>query len=205
MPLGWWMCGVDKDSDHDKNSPWDSVFPFFFVLLLLSPLLFTTATSLPSFFPPTRHFNKQKKMSDQVQKQEPYVQPFFETARLTLDNPSADDDVAMGAMLSDLDTMTHLRFMTKEAQGGWKPADLTARRETQCKAIAEKRGTTYYIHDKKTGELAGVCGANTINVLDRNAVVGIILWKKYWSGGYGTEALYEMMRILFEDWNMHKV
>ena len=144
-------------------------------------------------------------MSDQDQKQEPYIQPRFETARLTLDNPSADDDVAMGAMFSDLDTMTHLRFMTKEAQGGWKPADITARRETQCKAIAEKRGSTFYIHEKKTSELVGVCGANMINVLDRNAVVGIIIWKKYWSGGYGTEALYEMMRILFEDWNMHKV
>lgn len=144
-------------------------------------------------------------MSDQDQKQDVFIQPRFETARLTLDPPSSEDDIAMGAMFSDLPTMEHLRFNTKEAQGGWSSEDIIARRERQCKLIEERAGSTFYIHDKSTGELAGVCGANTINTKDRNAVVGIILWKKYWRGGYGTEALYEMMRGLFEDWNMHKV
>ncbi|KAI1321179.1 hypothetical protein EDD11_007745 [Mortierella claussenii] len=133
------------------------------------------------------------------------LQPSFETARLSFDFPSEEDDNAMGAMLSDPETMVFLRYMTKEWQGGWTSEDLVIRRENQIKAIEEKRGSTYYIHDKATGELAGVMGANTINVKDRNAVVGIILWKKYWSGGYGTEALFELMRGLFEDQNMHKL
>ncbi|KAG0257020.1 hypothetical protein BG011_004205 [Mortierella polycephala] len=134
-----------------------------------------------------------------------YIQPRIETARLALDPPSEKDDVAMGAMFSDLETMAYLRFKTKEESGGWTLPDIIERRETQCKAIAEGRGSTFYIHDKTTGELAGVMGANTIDLVARNAVVGIILWKKYWSGGYGTEALYELMRGLFDDLNMHKI
>ncbi|KAF9895472.1 hypothetical protein BX616_009626, partial [Lobosporangium transversale] len=128
----------------------------------------------------------------------------IETARLTLDPPDAKDDQAMGAMLSDPETMVHLQFMAKSWQGGWTAEELISRREAQTKAIEEKRASTFYIHDKSTGELAGVMGANTINTRDRNAIVGIILWKKYWSGGYGTEALYELMRGLFEDLKMHK-
>ncbi|KAF9292569.1 hypothetical protein BGZ68_003475 [Mortierella alpina] len=133
------------------------------------------------------------------------IQPSIETARLTLDPPSEKDDEAMGAMLSDIPTMAYLRFKTKEESGGWTKADIVDRRETQTKAILEKRGSTFYIHDKATGELAGVMGANVIDLASRNAVVGIILWKKYWSGGYGTEALYELMRGLFDDLKLHKI
>ncbi|KAF9582685.1 hypothetical protein BGW38_010896 [Lunasporangiospora selenospora] len=136
---------------------------------------------------------------------EPYVQQPILTARLALDPPSANDDQVMGAMLSDIETMAYLRFMTKESTGGWTAQDLISRRETQTLAIAERRGSTFYIHDRSTGELAGVMGANVINQRDRNAIVGIILWKKYHSGGYGTEALYELMRGLFEDLKMHKI
>ncbi|KAG0216493.1 hypothetical protein BGX28_000007 [Mortierella sp. GBA30] len=133
------------------------------------------------------------------------IQPTIETARMTLDPPSEKDDVAMGAMFSDVETMAFLRWKTKEQTGGWTKVDIVDRRETQSKLIEQKKGSTFYIHDKSTGELAGVMGANVINTEDRNAVVGIILWKKYWSGGYGTEALYELMRGLFEDLNMHKI
>ncbi|KAF9357463.1 hypothetical protein BGX34_009358 [Mortierella sp. NVP85] len=136
---------------------------------------------------------------------QPYIQLPIETARLTLDPPSEKDDAAMRAMFSDLETMAHLRYMAKEWQNGWTEQEIVSRRENHCKAIAEKRGSTFYIHDKATHELVGVAGANSINLDDRNAVVGIILRKKYWSGGYGTEALYELMRGLFEDLKMHKV
>ncbi|KAF9354040.1 hypothetical protein BGX26_008193 [Mortierella sp. AD094] len=139
------------------------------------------------------------------QQQQLFVKPKVESSRLSFDPPNAQDDAAMGAMLSDPETMVFLRYMAKEWQGGWTAEELVTRRENQCKAIEEKRGSTYYIHDKSTGELAGVMGANVINHKDRNAVVGIILWKKYWSGGYGTEALYELMRGLFEDLKMHKL
>ncbi|KAG0370828.1 acyl-CoA N-acyltransferase [Gamsiella multidivaricata] len=128
-----------------------------------------------------------------------------ETARLSLDPPSAVDDAAMGAMLSDPATMVHLQYMAKSWQGGWKPEELVARRENHIKTMNDKRGSTFYIHNKSTGELAGVMGANMINMKDRNATVGIILSKKYWSGGYGIEALFELMRGLFEDLKLHKL
>ncbi|KAF8937851.1 hypothetical protein BGZ58_002059 [Dissophora ornata] len=137
--------------------------------------------------------------------QESNIQSTIESTRLTFDPPSAKDDTVMGAMLSDPATMVFLGYMAKEWQGGWTAEELVTRRENQVKAIEEKRGSTFYIHDKSTGELAGVMGANVINVKDRNAVVGIILWEKFWSGGYGTEALYELMRGLFEDLKMHKI
>jgi RimJ/RimL family protein N-acetyltransferase len=134
-----------------------------------------------------------------------YIQAPTETARLTLDLPTPDDDAAMGAMLSDLETMVHLRYMAKEWQNGWTPEEIVARRETHWKAMTEKQASTFYIHDKATREFAGVMGVNRINFKDRNAVVGIILRKKYWSGGYGTEAQYELLRSLFDDLKMHKV
>ncbi|KAG0037314.1 hypothetical protein BGZ82_002742 [Podila clonocystis] len=136
--------------------------------------------------------------------QAPHIQLPIETARLTLDPPSEKDDEAMGKMFSDLETMTYLRFKTKEPVGWTKP-EIVDRRELQEAGIAQKKVSTYYIHDKRTGELAGVCGANHILVEDRHADVGIILWKKYWSGGYGAEALYELMLDLFEERNMHKI
>lgn len=111
----------------------------------------------------------------------------------------------MRDMFSDIPTMAFLRFKTKEENGGWTIPEIVARREGHSKQIEERSGNCFYIHDKATGELAGVMGANTINRVNRNALVGIILWKKYWSGGYGSEALYELMRGLFEDDKMHKV
>ncbi|KAF9931870.1 hypothetical protein FBU30_009450 [Linnemannia zychae] len=132
-------------------------------------------------------------------------QPPKKTARLNLDPPSPADDPAMRDMFSDIATMANLRFKTKEETGGWTMADIVARREGHEKLIRERTGTTYYIHDPTTGELAGVMGANSISRANRNALVGIILWKKYWKGGYGTEALYELMRESFEDDKLHKI
>ncbi|KAF9978976.1 hypothetical protein BGZ73_007863 [Actinomortierella ambigua] len=129
----------------------------------------------------------------------------IETRRMTLDYPDAKDDAAMRQMFSDPETMVFLKNMAKSWQGGWTAEEIVARRERHVKLIEEDAGSTYYIHDKATGELAGVMGANTINRKDRNALVGIILYKKYWSGGYGTETLYELMRGLFEDDKMHKI
>ncbi|KAF9985186.1 hypothetical protein BGZ65_011493, partial [Modicella reniformis] len=129
----------------------------------------------------------------------------LETARFSLDPPSSRDDAVMRAMLSDQETMVFLRYMAREWQNGWTAEEIIARRENHCKLIAEKQASTFYIHDKSTGEFAGVMGANIINIKDRNATVGIILRKRYWSGGYGTEALYELMRGLFEDLKLHKL
>ncbi|KAG0025837.1 hypothetical protein BGZ81_006816 [Podila clonocystis] len=119
--------------------------------------------------------------------QVPHIQLPIETARMTLDPPSEKDDEAMGKMFSDLETMAYLRFKTKEPVGWTKP-EIVDRRELQEAGIAQKKVST-----------------NHILVEDRHADVGIILWKKYWSGGYGTEALYELMRDLFEERNMHKI
>ncbi|KAG0274574.1 hypothetical protein BGZ95_009645 [Linnemannia exigua] len=132
-------------------------------------------------------------------------QPAIKTARLTLDPPSPNDDPAMRDMFSDIPTMEFLRFKTKEEKGGWTMPEVVDRREGQSKLIEKRAGSTFYIHLQETGELAGVMGANNINRVDRNADVGIILWKKFWSGGYGTEALYELMRGLFEDDKLHKI
>ncbi|KAG0300964.1 hypothetical protein BGZ98_008727, partial [Dissophora globulifera] len=136
--------------------------------------------------------------------EQPEIPQTMESARLTYDAPSEKDDADMRAILSDPATMVHLRYMTKEWQGGWTAEETVKRREGDVKTMQEKLGSTYHIHDKFTGELVGVMGSNTINFLSRNSVVGIILAKKYWSGGYGTEALYQLMRQLFDDLNMHK-
>jgi len=56
------------------------------------------------------------------------------------------------------------------------------------------------------GEHIGSIGLHTINWKDRNAELGIVIGEKaYWGRGYGTDAIRVLLRVAFEEMNLHRV
>src|SRR5882672_9909700 len=56
------------------------------------------------------------------------------------------------------------------------------------------------------GEYLGGCGLHRIDWIDRNAEVGIVIWKKeYWGKGYGSDAMMVLLRCAFRKMNLHRV
>jgi RimJ/RimL family protein N-acetyltransferase len=52
----------------------------------------------------------------------------------------------------------------------------------------------------------GMCGLHRARPEDRNAELGIMIGdKSYWNGGYGTDAMMTLLRLGFEQMNLHKV
>jgi len=68
------------------------------------------------------------------------------------------------------------------------------------------REHNYSIIDIKTNELIGNCGIMKIDNLNQTAEVGIFIGnKKYWSKGFGTEALSLLMDYGFKALNLHNI
>ena len=56
------------------------------------------------------------------------------------------------------------------------------------------------------GEYLGGCSLGHIDWIDRNAEAGIVIGKKqYWGKGYGSDAMRVMLRMAFENMNLHRV
>ncbi len=52
----------------------------------------------------------------------------------------------------------------------------------------------------------GNIGLHRINWKDRNAELGIVIGEKeYWDQGYGTDAIRTLLRVAFEEMNLHRV
>jgi RimJ/RimL family protein N-acetyltransferase len=52
----------------------------------------------------------------------------------------------------------------------------------------------------------GNIGLHAINWKDRNAELGIVIGEKaYWGRGYGTRAICTLLRVAFEEMNLHRV
>ncbi|MCD6545634.1 MAG: GNAT family N-acetyltransferase [Thermotogae bacterium] len=58
---------------------------------------------------------------------------------------------------------------------------------------------------KDTGEYIGGCGINTVDWKNRHVCVGIFLGKKFWSKGYGTDAMKVLVNFIFSQMNINKV
>ena len=65
---------------------------------------------------------------------------------------------------------------------------------------------TYSIIDNDSNKLIGNCGLIGIDHLNQTAEIGIFIGnKKYWSNGYGTEALSLLLDYGFKAQNLHNV
>ena len=69
-----------------------------------------------------------------------------------------------------------------------------------------RTGGHVYSFETLDGKLIGNLGLMNINWVARKIEVGIVIGeKKYWSQGYGTEAILLMLEFLFEEWDVNRV
>ncbi len=61
----------------------------------------------------------------------------------------------------------------------------------------ENSGIRWAIRLKETNQLIGTCGFNSWNSKMKNAVIGYDLIPKFWSKGYATEAVHEIVKSAF--------
>ncbi len=82
--------------------------------------------------------------------------------------------------------------------------------EEFVKSSWEKRksGTDFIfaIDDRESGQLIGTIGLHRIDWKNRNAELGIAIWKKdYWGKGYGADAIKTLLKYAFHELNLHKI
>ena len=71
-----------------------------------------------------------------------------------------------------------------------------------------KKGTDFIfgICEKENGQLIGTIGLHKVDWKNRNAELGIAIWKKeYWGRGYGTDAIKALLKYAFHELNLHRV
>eukprot|EP00026_Physarum_polycephalum_P018565 Phypoly_transcript_20201.p1 GENE.Phypoly_transcript_20201~~Phypoly_transcript_20201.p1 ORF type:complete len:206 (-),score=27.13 Phypoly_transcript_20201:25-642(-) len=116
---------------------------------------------------------------------------------------SPSDDVAMQEILSDTTTMAHLLGMVPE--GGWPLENVVKRRVARAERLAKNEGFSLNIYDKKSGKLAGSCGLNTVDYMNKRADFGIIVHHPFWRTGVATEAMMLIINFAFDELHMHRV
>lgn len=78
--------------------------------------------------------------------------------------------------------------------------------EDMLKKKEQEKSIALGIADKKTKKLIGDISLEKVNWINRNSELGIFIGEKaYWGKGYGTEAVKLMLKLAFEDLNLHKV
>lgn len=65
---------------------------------------------------------------------------------------------------------------------------------------------SFIIKDKKSDEAIGICAFMNMDYKNRNVELSIVLGeKKFWGKGYGKQVMDLMIKLGFEEFNMHKL
>lgn len=122
---------------------------------------------------------------------------------ITLRSPNIENDcLPIKNILSDIYTMKNLRFMTKEPLG-WSINDVKKRLETQINNQKEKKALVVHIIYQDI--IIGMSGFTVIDMINRNAEIGIILDKNYWGKNIATEVYYLCLKFAFEELHLHRI
>lgn len=69
-----------------------------------------------------------------------------------------------------------------------------------------KNSHSFIIIDKETERAIGICAFLNMDYKNRNVELSIVIGEKeFWGRGYGKEVMKLMMKIGFEEFNMHKL
>lgn len=120
----------------------------------------------------------------------------------TYRTPLLEDANEIRAILSDIETMKYLRFMTKEPNG-WTLQQVEDRLKDQLQGQKENKKLVVHIIYK--GKIVGMSGFTLIDIVHRNAEAGIILDKEYWGKNLATEAFYFSLKWAFDELGLHRV
>lgn len=116
--------------------------------------------------------------------------------------PVLEDSQQIRTILSDVETMKYLRFMTKEPDG-WTLQQVQDRLSDQLQGQKENRKLV--VHIIYEGKVVGMSGFTIIDIEHRNAEIGIILDKNYWGKNLATEAFYFSLKWAFDEIGLHRV
>jgi RimJ/RimL family protein N-acetyltransferase len=109
---------------------------------------------------------------------------------------NTDDAEIFTEWLNDLETIINLQLYNSVINV-----------DQEKNALAElAKNHNYSIIDKETDELIGNCGFFDIDNINQTAEAGIFIGnKKYWSKGYGTEALTLLLDYGFRALNLNNI
>lgn len=113
---------------------------------------------------------------------------------------SVDDTDRYVAWFNDPEVteyLSHRYPMSRESEEGW----LRARTSTPL-----SYDNPNFAIETADGLHIGSVGFHVTRPEDRNARLGIVIGdKRYWSRGYGTDAIVTLLRFAFDEMNLHRV
>ena len=120
--------------------------------------------------------------------------PNLDTARLTLNTLTIDDNDGLFSIFSD---QAVVKFYNIEAfTSKQQSLDLI---DFFNQRFKQQEGIRWAIRLKETGELIGTCGFNSFNSKMHNAVIGYEFASDHWGKGYATEALNAIIALVYSD------
>lgn len=86
---------------------------------------------------------------------------------------------------------------------GWSLKDVKKRLETQLDNQKEKKALV--VHIIYNNKVIGMSGFTVIDIINKNAEIGIIIDKEYWGKNIASEVYYLCLKFAFEELHLHRV
>jgi len=116
-----------------------------------------------------------------------------------------EDYPTLKEILSDLKTMSELRYLSRVETGGWTLDQVRERYESRNEARAQRARLDFVVVEKSSGKILGNVGFNHIDLKHRCADFGIILHHPFWGKGFAAEAHFLGLSYGFEKLKLHRV
>jgi RimJ/RimL family protein N-acetyltransferase len=124
----------------------------------------------------------------------------YEGRRVRLRALEMEDAEACAGWLSDLDTARRV------GGGGRMPITLEGEREWIRSNAGPRKNMNHFAIETLDRTFIGVCSYNSVNWQSRRCMIGLFIGEASMRGkGYGTDAIEVLLRICFEELDMHKV
>jgi RimJ/RimL family protein N-acetyltransferase len=73
------------------------------------------------------------------------------------------------------------------------------------RAVRKLRTDTYFALDNDVGDHIGLVSLNGVSSMDRSAVASILIGRRWWSHGYGSDAMRAILKFAFGERRLHRV
>ena len=126
--------------------------------------------------------------------------PTLETERMLLRPRTKEDKDDIFEYASDPEVTEYVTWPTHRSI-----EDTISFLESAPKNFAKRESIGFAIELKETGKMIGDCGFLRIEPKHHRTEIGYVLNRNFWSKGYMTEAVQELIRFAFEEMGMHRV
>ncbi len=126
--------------------------------------------------------------------------PVLETERMLLRPRTKEDKDDIFEYASDPEVTEYVTWPTHRSI-----EDTISFLESSPKNFAKRESIGFAMELKETGKMIGDCGFLRIEPKHHRTEIGYVLNRNFWSKGYMTEAVQELIRFAFEEMGMHRV